>query len=500
MRTAIGRRESGTMNRREALTRIGTGAAGLLCFAGARPAAGGRGGDLGRLADRLCAARGPEAFDAAAEAIRSGADHGAMLGAIFLCGVRDIRPRPHGILHTVMMVESSFRLAGSAPPGEEWLPVLFNLDDLKAAQESDRIDDGDWKLGPRSTSRVSTPEGARRDFVAAMEAWDPERADRAITALLPYHDRASLNEILWPLTVRCYAFIGHKIIYASQIERALSRIGWEHAEPALRSLARTVLVNRDTAAYERSRELARAIPDRWLQGTEDSEQSLQLLREIAARRPRQAQELVVDAFKDGLGPNTVWDALRLLGSEIVLKRPGRSASAGRTALLPVHALTVTHALGHAYRSTKTDATKRLAILQAAGWLPALRDDLASLVGLSMAGPGIETLGDSVEESAPALAEVIDGASPAQARTWLDREPSKRPLYLAQLRSRVSRRGQEHHQHKYAAAVEEESRLAHPRWASRILAPAVDYLANPADTETEVYRRSLRALQKAGIRL
>ena len=72
--------------------------------------------------------------------------------------------------------------------------------------------------------------------------------------------------------------------------------------------------------------------------------------------------------------------------------------------------------------------------------------------------------------------------------------------MARLRSRISRRGQEHHQHKYAAAVEEESRLVHPRWASRLLAPAVDYLAHPADTETEIYRRSSRALQKAGVRL
>src|SRR6266540_3531895 len=95
-------------NRREALIRMGSGAAGLLCLSGAGALTGGtRSATVEELAGRLCVSPGPGAFDVAAEAIRSGADHGALLGAIFLCGVRDIRPRPHGILHTVMMVESS---------------------------------------------------------------------------------------------------------------------------------------------------------------------------------------------------------------------------------------------------------------------------------------------------------------------------------------------------------------------------------------------------------
>lgn len=68
-----------------------------------------------------------------------------------------------------------------------------------------------------------------------------------------------------------------------------------------------------------------------------------------------------------------------------------------------------------------------------------------------------------------------------------------------IRSSQFRTGQEHHQHKYAAAVQEEGRLVHPRWAARILAPAVDYLAHPSDSETEVYHRSVHALRMTGVR-
>ena len=494
----------GGLNRREALRRMGSGAAGLLWISGPAALAGAPGRSNSRdagsgLAGRLCAARASEAFDVAGSAIRSGAAPGDLLAAIFLCGVRDIRPRPHGILHAVMMVESSFRLAEAAPPGEAWLPVLYNLDDLKRAQEDDRRDAGDWSLEPRRTPRGLGAESARREFLAAMEAWDPERADRAIVELIPHHDRASMYEILWPLAARCYAFIGHKVIHAAQMECVLGRIGWRHAEPALRSLVMASLVSRDTAAFERSRGLARAFPDRWLEGKEEPDMSRQLLREFAGRRPRAAQELVVESFKEGLGPRTVWDALRLLGSEIVLRRPGRSASAGRAALLPVHALTVTSALGHAWRSTRLEGTRRLLVLQAAAWLTAMRDDLAGLVGLSMAGPGVDALGASDEPEGTDVAPMLERASPGHVRASLDRAPAGRAAYLAGLRTALFRKGQEHHQHKYAAAMEEESRLVHARWASRILAPAVDYLAHPGDTETETYRRSTHALQKAGVR-
>jgi len=494
------------LNRREAALLIGAGAAGFawlprrpLFAAGAPRPAG-----VDELAERLRTASGPAgAFDVAAAAIKAGAGQRAMLGAIFLCGAREIRPRPYGILHAVMMVGSTFQLADAADPGDAWLPIMWNLDDLKRAQEQDRVEVGDWRLPARKAPRATAADAARREFVAAMEAWDDGRADRALVALLPHHDHDSFFEVLWPLACRCSAFIGHKMIYASQVERTLRRIGWEHAEAPLRSLVMALLYDRQTEAYERARELAPRLPADWPRGREDPARSESLLRELRGRDPRAAQEVVLQAFTDGLGPQTLWDALRLLASEVFLRRPGRSASSGRAALLPVHALTVTDALGHAFLSTKLDGTKRLIVLQAAAWLATVRDAVVETVDLSMAGPGIETLGTSAGDEPVAgsepgdLAALVERASPGALRPFLDREPGQAPAYLAHLRRALFRRAQEVHQLKYAAAMQEESRLVHPRWASRVLAPAVDYLANPQDSETEIYRRSVQALRKAG---
>jgi hypothetical protein len=427
--------------RREAIVRLGLGAAGLLAggrralFAGVQPA-------LAALAGQLRAVPKDAAFDLAAKLIRSGVDWRTMLAAVFLCGVRGIRPRPHGILHCVMMVESAFQLAEASSPRDAWLPVLWNLHDFKVAQEENRRVWGDWELKP-----VAPLGDARRQFLAAMDSWDVERADRAIAGLVRTTGHSELFEILWPLMCRCYAFIGHKMIYAAQVERVVKRIGMAHAEPALRSLVMASLVSRNTTAFEVSGALQ--FP---LQGRENPQESLNLHGDLRGLSPRQSQDRVVAAFREGLGPRTVWDALRLFASELFLRRRGRSASAGSSALLPVHAVTVVNALGHAYRSTQSERTKRLTILQAAAWLASLRDDLP----VSMSGP----------------------PPPAAVSDW---------------RPALFRKAQEHHQLKYAAAVVEESALAHPSLRPQLQAPAAEYLANPADPETNTYHRSLKAL-------
>jgi hypothetical protein len=394
------------------------------------------------------------------------------MGANFLCGVREIRPRPHGILHAVMMVGSCFQLADAASAEDAWLLALWNLDSLKQSMEEDEREWGEWSLPPARPSRLAGAEAARQELVAAMEAWDAPRADAALTAWLPASSHAAVFETLWPLLARCYAFIGHKIIYAMQVERVLGRIGWAYAEPALRSLVMASLVNRDTAALDHSRELAPTLPGGWERGREDVAQSASLLGGLRAAKPREAQVLVARAFRDGLGPQSVWDALRLLGAEVFMKRSGRTADTGRRALLPVHALTVTNAFGHAARSAREDATRRLMPLQAAGWLAAMRDDLAGLADLNMDGPG------------------IDVREPAAT--------SDRPRELARLRGALARKAQENHQHKFAAALQEESALVAPRWAGRLVAIGADYIDNPKDPETDLYRRSRRALRDAGV--
>jgi hypothetical protein len=398
-----------------------------------------------------------------------------------------------------MMVESAHQLAESASDEEAWLAAFWNLNDFKRSQQIDRLQ-GDWVLSP--TPEVSFPneEAGRVEFMAAMQDWDDERADRAIVGLLKHHSRESLFELIWPLASRCYVNIGHKIIYAAQIERVLRRIDWKVAEAPLRSLVSALLFVRAdgprTSAFDHSLELAAKFPDNWLAGKRDSQESQAILEQLREAESEEAQQLVVTALEQGLAPESIWDGMRLYASEIFVKRPP-SAPRSRSTILPVHAVTVTNAFGHVWRNTTSEPTRRLAILQAAGWLPLLKRDLTRIIRLSTDGPGIDELG-AEEEPSTAIDAVFDARSPAQTRAFLDHKPDQGAAYFARLRGGMFRRAVEHHQYKYAAAIWEESRLVDPRWTSQLLAPAIDYLPTTAEPETEVYERSMHALRQAGV--
>jgi len=69
-----------------------------------------------------------------------------------------------------------------------------------------------------------------------MEAWDEGAADAAVAGLCRGSGAAECMEPVWRMAVRDQRNIGHKPIFAAQSWRTLQAIGWEHAEPVLRSL------------------------------------------------------------------------------------------------------------------------------------------------------------------------------------------------------------------------------------------------------------------------
>jgi hypothetical protein len=485
-------------DRREAIVRLGLAAAAVLVekrLGRTAPAAAGAPEILG-LSTRIRDASRDGAWEAAAGAIRAGASPRTLLGAVFLAGVEDIRPRPHGILHAVMMVESACQLSDAAAGAARaaWHPALFNLDDLKTAQESDRREWDDYRMRPLPAAAHASADAARREFVQAMESFDPERAERAAAALAVQVGAAEFFEALRPFTARCYAFIGHKAIYAAQVESALGRIGWAHAEPAVRSLVLALLVGRETAGYDRARDLARALPVSVPGAGRGDGRADDLLAALRAAAPAAAAEAVAAALRAGLGAETAWDAIVLLGAEVFQRRPGRRAADGGGALLPVHAVTVPGALRRSFTATGDEATRALLLLQAASWTARLRDDLGRLVGLSPGGQPLAAEGSG----RATLDDALESASPGRALAYLEREPQGAAVLLARMRASLARRGREHHQHKLAAALAEEAARVHPSKRPLLLAPAVDYLANPADADTDVFRRAERALDAAGV--
>lgn len=483
-----------TPTRRDAMLGIGVGAA-CLFVPGSRqewPLRSPR--DVNELAAALRRTPEGECYDMVARAIPKGLKQKTLLAALLIAGAQDINPHPcGGKLHAVMMIESTFQLMENAPEEDAWLAALWAMHDFKKYQARDQRE-GDFRLPPAAAVTKGSPAAARKEFVAAMTAWDQRRADRAVMALIATHDRTAAMNVMAPFSMRSFAAIGHKVIYGAQIDRVLGRIGWEYAESPMRSLVRGLLFapRSGTESWSRSRTLPSKLPEGWRRNKPDPEQSVRLLAALRPASWTQAQDHVFEALERGVAEESVWDGLRLFASELMVRRRRGPITRGAS-ILSVHPMTMINGMRH----HGDRSGPGVGVMQAAAWLAGYRHHLIRRVGLSMKGPGIDVLGDDIAASKAPLREVVASRSPAVARVALERDEVAAG-YLGQMRHHVVRSVLEDHQFKYAAALAQEAGATHPRWRSRVIAPAADYLVPDGREPTDPYERAQRALRRAGV--
>ena len=180
-----------------------------------------------------------QALEVAIGHLKDGLSYRDLLAGLFLAGIRNIKPRPVGFkFHAVMVMNSAHLLGQTAAVDDRLLPLLWALDNFKKSQAQD-IKEGDWTLEQGGRGRgCPGPTGRRPTFVRAMDAWDADAADVADRRALPHRGRGRGDGAALALSaVRDQRNIGHKAIFAAQCWRTLQAIGWQHAEPVLRSLA-----------------------------------------------------------------------------------------------------------------------------------------------------------------------------------------------------------------------------------------------------------------------
>ena len=450
-------------NRRDLVKAIG---AGVLCAARPGWAAAGaarrrRADELEGLADRILATPRAQVFELVEPLLRRGLPWEDLEGAVFLAGIREVEPRPVGNkLHSVLAVESVYQLAAGGPASERGMAVLWSLDEIKSAQGRDARR-GDWQLPARPDVSFSSREAAERELRAAFSAHDEERADRAVVGLLAFVGRSELFEVLWPFAMREHVGLCHRTIFAAHVDRILRRVGDQRLEGPARSLVYGLLEARPgptVAEYEASRRIATTIREGWTRGEPAAEKSLEVARALQGASSAAARERFVAELNAGLDPASLWDALRLAAADFFARRPG---------LLVVH---VTNALFHVYRATRSDATRRLALLQAASWMPLFRERFVRSRGMSMQACG--------------LAGVLEETAGTSGRELADGH-----------RAHLFRGVDENHQPKYAAAILEDAQLADPRWRRALLAPALAYLPTGQTLATALGARSRELVER-----
>ncbi len=432
-------------------------------------------------------------LEVAVEHLHKGLSYRDLLAGLFLAGIRNVKPRPVGFkFHTVLVIHSAHILGQTAAVEDRLLPLFWALDNFKNSQAQD-IKEGDWTLGRVDEAKVPNPSKAKGAFTSAMEAWDVDAADVAVAGLCRSAGAAEVMEPFWRYAVRDQRDIGHKAIFAAQSWRTLQAIGWQHAEPVLRSLAFGLLDLQGDAKlepvgpYEANLKYAKRIRDHWQVGKLDSGATRSLLDTLRTASSVEASEAVFNALNEGIAPESLWDAVVLAGGELLLRSPG---------ILAIHSVTAINALHYIFGASGNDQTRRLALLQAAGWIPMYRDRIkaTSTVKLDALEPGsLDSKGD--EGLTEVFATIAKGRPEAAAKALAYLKEGGSPdAIFAMARKLIFQKGRDSHDYKYAVAAWEEFTLtADPRWQPNLAAAMMGNLPSIGQADSPLMQRARAAI-------
>jgi hypothetical protein len=428
--------------------------------------------------------------------IKRGLPYRELLAALLLAGVRNIQPRPVGFkFHAVLVVNSAHLASLASPDSDRWLPIFWALDHFKDSQARD-VREGDWTMGSVNESAVPPPPRARQAFTEAMNNWDEAAADAAVVGLARSASAQEVFEIFCRFGARDFRDIGHKAIYVANAWRTLQHIGWQHAEPVLRSLAYALLYHegenpaqRDAAPDRPGRRnlaLVAKIREGWQQGKPGVEATTEMLATLREASADEACDKVLEQLTRGVAPQSIWDALFLGAGELLMRQPG---------IVALHAVTSTNALHFAYQTSASDETRKLLLLQTTAFLPLFRGDRAGGKGVRIdqfePQPPKATGLQAIEEIfADVSADRMTAARKLSA--YLKENPQPEKLITA-ARRLIFLKGTNAHDYKFSSAVLEDYSHVSPKWRDRYLASSVFNLRGSGGPDNELVKRTRAAL-------
>lgn len=432
--------------------------------------------------------------------IHSGTSYSEVLAALLLAGIRNVQPRPSvGFkFHAVLVVNSAHLASLASPEEHRWLPIFWALDYFKDAQAQD-VREGDWTMKPVDESALPSAAHAKRAFMDAMDHWDEAKADTAAAALARNADRHELFNLFSRYGSRDFRSIGHKIIYVSNAWRTLEAIGWQHAEPVLRSLAYAMLQHESGNPAEQdlpqdrpgreNLERIKEFPEDWQRGEIDPRATTDLLSTLYGGSPEDCCNQVVELLGHKVSPQSIWDALFVGAGELLMRQPG---------IVGLHAVTSTNALHFAYQACTDESNRKLLLLQNVAFLPMFRGamegrgkvadiKLAELQPVELSASGAmavdKILADVSRDRLTAARETL---------TYIAEKTDPAPLTEA-ARLLVFLKGNDAHDYKFSSAVLEDYARLSPQWRGRYLAAGMFHLNGSGEPDNKLVQRTRAAL-------
>lgn len=429
--------------------------------------------------------------------VLKGLSYREVLAALLLAGARRVQPRPVGFkFHAVLVVNSAHLASLASPDSERWLPIFWAIDQFKSSQAAN-VKEGDWNLGPVDESAVPPAHRARAAFIEAMDRWDEGAADAAVAGLARTAGANELFEIFARYGARDFRDIGHKAIYVANSFRTLEVIGWQHAEPVLRSLAYALLdrgsdkgnpAESDFSAdlpYRRNLEIVKQVRPDWLEGKPDPGAAREWLEEARGGAPDDTGGLALKLLNAGVSPRSLFETLFDGAGERLVRNPG---------ILSLHAVTFTNAIHYTWHRAQDDETRRLLLLQNAAFLPLFRRDEKT------DGPRIDALEPLAPEAKgdEAVAEIFAGigkdrlTAARKVLGYLRTHPSPAP-FLDAARRLIFLKGTNSHDYKFSSAVLEDQEALSPASRDRLLAASVFYFRGSGEPDNALVPRIRAAL-------
>ena len=431
-----------------------------------------------------------------ANRIRGGTSYREVLAALLLAGIRNVQPHPSvGFkFHCVLVVNSCHLASLSGPVEDRWLPIFWALDYFKSSQADEARRSG-WRMNSVNESLVPDALRARHLFVEAMDAWDADKADVATAGLVRTAGATDVFNLFAEYAARDYRSIGHKAIYLANAWRTLQVIGWEFAEPVMRSLTFAMLNHRgepnparsdlvaDRPWRENAEKLSR-IPENWLSGKPDDAVPTELFQAFRQGTASAASETAVDALSRGVAPQSVWDGVFVGAGELLMRQPG---------IVGLHGLTTANAMHYLWRTVADDRLRRQLLLQACAFNPMFRDSAKGRGGLG--DQTVEDLRPVATEATgnEALAEILADISVDRMRaarkveSFLSSGGKGHDLVDA-ARRMLFLKGRDAHDYKFTSAVLEDYSHVSPAWRTRFLAMSVFNLKGSGHPDSALVKR------------
>ena len=410
----------------------------------------------------------------------------------------------HGLLgfkfHAVLVVSSAHMASMASPEGDRWLPIFWALDEFKDSQAIEQKETG-WRMAPLDESTVPPPHRAKDAFIAAMESWDEERVEGAVVGLVRSAWAHEIYDLFYRFGSRDFRSIGHKAIFVANSWRTLQVIGWQHAEPVLRSLAFGLLQHdlpgttpalSDDAAdrpWRHSQELAAGMGAEWMSGRPDAGATREILAVLHNESNEDASNKAAELIRRGVSPQSVWDALFVGAGELLMRRPGVPA---------LHAVTSTNALRHAFDACGDEHTRKRLLLQNCAFLPMFRESFGDRVA-DIGIDDVQPLTIAASSSSGAIEEIFSDMSEARMtaakkiRRYVMDGGDVRDLMNA-ARRLIFSKGRNAHDYKFSGAVWEDYFNVSPEWRDRYLATSAFYLKGSGDPDNPLVERTRTALR------